>query len=664
MLSLYTIFHLNLAYSSIEEEDRKEVIDKCYWPLLNLAKHHGVPIGLEATAFTLEEINRIDPNWVKTLAKLWAEGAVEFIGSGYCQMIAPLVPAKLNRKNLSLGHDIYQKLLGKKPDIALINEQSFSSSLIPLYKDAGFKALVIDWADAASHHPEWDANLGQQPQQALCPDGSVIDIIWSDATSFQKVQRYNHGEVSKADCIEFLENIPEGDNASLCLYGSDAETFNYRPGRYKSEVDLAETDEWQRFADLFDEIKNHADLTVCLPSQVLDSTKSSNKNALEITTSDSTISVKKQRKYNIARWAVTGRSDITINTTCQKIYEQIEHNGSAEQWKNLCFLWSSDFRTHIGDVRWQKLITDLAKNLQPSEKAKPTKHELLDHVKLPSGFNYWLKNNFIILQTPSSALRLNTYRGISIDRFSPNPQDAVNWMENQHQDFWLGTLTHCFYKDVQWGADYYSGHLTLDLPGKHKVTDLQKCTTELRFDLDNNNFIIHADINTSHGNIGKTITLNGNGAKLSVKYDLDDDLFRVGSLRLGNFTINPQMFDRNSLYFSTHNGGESIENHSLSDAQANHGKIISTLISSSFGLGMTEGEMNIGDDEKQVKISFNRSASCFLGMINCQDVKDTYFCRASLSMIEMDDTSRPFDKELFNLLPKPEPEISISLIKK
>ena len=33
-LHLFALFHLNLAFSSIEEEQRSDVIKRCYWPLL------------------------------------------------------------------------------------------------------------------------------------------------------------------------------------------------------------------------------------------------------------------------------------------------------------------------------------------------------------------------------------------------------------------------------------------------------------------------------------------------------------------------------------------------------------------------------------------------------------------------------------------------------
>jgi hypothetical protein len=79
-LHAFALFHLNLAFSSIEEEQRATVVRDCYRPLLALAKHH--PIGIEATAYTLEAIHTCDPAWLEELAALIKERRVEFIGSG------------------------------------------------------------------------------------------------------------------------------------------------------------------------------------------------------------------------------------------------------------------------------------------------------------------------------------------------------------------------------------------------------------------------------------------------------------------------------------------------------------------------------------------------------------------------------------------------------
>ena len=59
-LRVFAFFHLNLAFSSIEEERRAEVIARCYWPLLRLSENHP-HIGIEVSGYTLEEIARLDP---------------------------------------------------------------------------------------------------------------------------------------------------------------------------------------------------------------------------------------------------------------------------------------------------------------------------------------------------------------------------------------------------------------------------------------------------------------------------------------------------------------------------------------------------------------------------------------------------------------------------
>ena len=41
------------------------------------------------------------------------------IGSGYSQIIGPIVPAKVNDYNIKLGNKVYKKLLGVEPEIAL-----------------------------------------------------------------------------------------------------------------------------------------------------------------------------------------------------------------------------------------------------------------------------------------------------------------------------------------------------------------------------------------------------------------------------------------------------------------------------------------------------------------------------------------------------------------
>ena len=54
------------------------------------------------------------------------------------------------------------------------------------------------------------------------------------------------------------------------------------------------------------------------------------------------VPVKKQRKYNLARWAVTGRDNTAINAACQRIYQGMLRDEAHADWKELCYLWASD----------------------------------------------------------------------------------------------------------------------------------------------------------------------------------------------------------------------------------------------------------------------------------------------------------------------------------
>jgi hypothetical protein len=46
--------------------------------------------------------------------------------------------------NLRLGMEAYERLLGLRPEVALINEQAYSAGLVSLYREAGYRAVAPD----------------------------------------------------------------------------------------------------------------------------------------------------------------------------------------------------------------------------------------------------------------------------------------------------------------------------------------------------------------------------------------------------------------------------------------------------------------------------------------------------------------------------------------
>ena len=245
MLSVFALFHLNLAFSSIEEEQRAAVVRNCYDPLLDMAERHG-PIGIEATAYTLQAIEKCDPSWIVRLHRLIEAGKAELIGSGYAQVIGPLVPADVVAANLRLGNQAYQRLLGRKPAIALVNEQAYSGGLVGQYLDAGYEALLVDWDNVANFHQHWKPEYRYAPQCALGADGRSIPILWTNTVAFQKLQRLAHDDITLRDYVTFVAGQRGTGTRTLCLYASDAEIFGFRPGRYRTEEANQGRTEWRR----------------------------------------------------------------------------------------------------------------------------------------------------------------------------------------------------------------------------------------------------------------------------------------------------------------------------------------------------------------------------------------------------------------------------------
>ena len=242
MLNVFALFHLNLAFSSIEEEQRCEVVTKCYGPLLDLAERHG-PIAIEATAYTCKP-SPLRCRLAGAAGDLMA-GKVEFIGSGYSQMIGPLVPAEMVAANLRLGNAAYEKLLGLRPRMALVNEQAWSGGLVGQYLDAGYEALLMDWDNVANFHPDWDAGHALCAAARAGRDGRDIAILWTNTVAFQKLQRLAHDDISLADYLDLWRPARRG-RSHLCLYSSDAEIFGFRPGRYRTEETNQGGTEWAR----------------------------------------------------------------------------------------------------------------------------------------------------------------------------------------------------------------------------------------------------------------------------------------------------------------------------------------------------------------------------------------------------------------------------------
>ena len=620
-LNLFAMFHLNLAFSSIEEYERSSVIERCYWPLLAMAAAHG-PLAIEATGYTLEEIEARDPKWLARLRDLIAGGKVEFVGSGYAQLIGPLVPAQVVAANLRIGHGVYQRLLKMKPTLALVNEQAYSAGLVGHYLDAGYRALLMDWDNPSAHHPEWAAEARYLPQTALGADGRSIDLLWTNTVAFQKLQRYAHGDIELDDYLDFIGAHRSAELRALCIYASDAEIFDFRPGRYRTEEALSGESEWQRVAGAFAQLSGMQGMRLTTPSSALEHTKPSSVKRVRLETAACPVPVKKQRKYNLTRWAVTGRDDIAINAACQRIYSAIATAKPKDPvWKELCHMWASDFRTHITETRWKEYCAKLnamEQRLSVGPSSAPTPIEGVP-----------VTDRYVSVATDALSARLDRRRGL-----------ALKWLAFGNETPCIGSLPHGHFDDIALQADWYTGDCVLEQPGEPKITDLEWAETEIARDALGNT-VVQGRIATPLGPIDKRLCFHSEAPRLDFDLTFNWNTWPKGSLRLGHVTLLPDAFDPRHLMLMTHNGGLDAERFALQGETVEHGAPVSFLVSASCGLGLTEGWAELSDGTRGVRVEVDRETAPLLGLLTHREVKGRLFCQLMLSMLELDDTSRP-----------------------
>jgi hypothetical protein len=640
-VQLYSVFHLNSSFSSIEEAGLPAVVERCYWPLLHLVEQ-GYPLGIEATGLTLRKIFEIDPDWVATLRRLLHEGACEFVGSGYVQLIGPLVPVQVNRKNLELGQQTYDELLGVRPKLALLNEMAYSSSLVSLYLDAGYDAILMDWSNPYSlNQKDWNLEWMHYPQRAIDEHGNSIPLVWLDTISFQKFQRYVYGELDAHDIIDLAEGAGAQHTVAYPLYGSDAEIFDHRPGRFLAEPDMGVESEWARIEHLLDVMKNHGKFRFIQPHQVLDLLAAPGANhALSLGNAIEPIPVKKQRKYNILRWSASGRDDVLANTACWRVYERMIKNAetSDARWRELCRLWSSDFRTHITEKRWIDFQEDLRRAGAFDDKTSVFDEAQCDkrHSKPQTACVLDIKvgHRMTTAVTPWGRVMLRNLRGLAIEGI---------WRNESDQSF-CRTLPQGYFCDINWGADFYSGHLVIQPVGEPQETDLTTVKPTVFYAPDHSYADLEVDMRLRHGPVFKRVRIFAHLPKVEVSYRIPW-LDRIqGPIRFGNVTLNPAGFERKSLYYAVHNGGANWEHYPLGQYDVDHTRSHSFATSSSSGVGMTEGQIIIGDRCRSLLIDCPRSIAALPAMVTCNTVPvrkgPSFFCRVALPYREVDDTLR------------------------
>ncbi|MFH1624076.1 MAG: glycoside hydrolase family 57, partial [Pseudomonadota bacterium] len=377
------------------------------------------------------------------------------------------------------------------------------------------------------------------------------------------------------------------------------------------------------------------------PSEALDGLENSTGGqVLRLESSEQPIPVKKQGKYNINRWALTGRDDLGINTKCYKIYDAFrkakENKPEKEDWRELCFLWSSDFRTHITEKRWTSYLTRLDRFCEKwqCEEGNGLVKAGGKVIKPPYSaktFKVQDDTRHLTIETESVQCVLNKMKGLVMSALR---------FKNIFPAPLIGTLPHGYYEDISLGADFYSGHTIIEMPGEHKITDLQVCEPEVTL-RGTRLLSIRTELDTEGVTFKKEYDFDLFGDTVAIKLDIEIPNRTFATIHPLNITFIPTSFQQGSLFYATHNGGQVPERFDMGSFEINHAQSLSILVSAQQGLGATEGLVIIGDEQRQLMLYHEQGKSAMIPTIHFLPMNGgKYFLRLQYSAQEMDETFR------------------------
>ena len=641
----YLVFHLNLAFSSIEPHRRSAVLEKCYWPLLKIPDELGIPIGIELTGWTLQQIKSLDQKWIEKLKDLMGSQKVEIIGSGYTQMIGPLVPESVNQWNHKLGLESYKEILDVRPEIVLVNEMAFSKSMLDVYSDNAYKGFIMDIHNINLARADADP-IGHDHSIYGLGNRTELPVIWADTILFQKFQQYIHGDISKDNYVLYLQKkINEGFDP-LPIYSNDIEIFDFRPGRFSQERDIFGDGEWTRMYDLLSTLSKQG-IQWIFPSGVLSAT--SKKKIIDFTSSSYPIPVKKQPKYNIARWAVTGRDDYWLNTICFRIEKYLRLNDINDQseWAQLCEFWSSDYRTHITESRWSELKESLENFLDQrgidkelgTESNSNELRSLTDDYKEASrkhNVNINKNENFLEISNLHQSIILNLRRGCAVKSLLFGRMDSSAY---------IGTIDQGYFESIELGADFYTGGIVFDSPRSGKrFADLQPVEPNIDIESDGT-VILTCNFSFDIGDLTKKIRFFNSKDGIEFSYSFKKSSDYIGTTRIGGATFLPE-FTKDSVVIFCKNGGDDYEQF-IPDQTFDHSRSSSTMVSSSRGFGATDGRIIFQTDMCKLCFEWDQSEGAVLPMMQNIISEPGKLMRLFFSLREIDETTKQSSDSIY-----------------
>lgn len=136
--------HANIQYSQLDPKRRAWVCENCYRPLFEMVRDGEYKVAFEASGRTLEVMAEEAPEVLALLKSLVQQGKIEAVASPFIHVMLANVPPEIGLDTLKHGLDAWEKYTGVRPETGWNPECGWAAYLPEIYKEAGYKNLVMD----------------------------------------------------------------------------------------------------------------------------------------------------------------------------------------------------------------------------------------------------------------------------------------------------------------------------------------------------------------------------------------------------------------------------------------------------------------------------------------------------------------------------------------
>lgn len=136
--------HANIQYSQLKPSARGWVIRESYDKLFDLVSAGGYRIAFEASGQTLDVMAEECPDTLDKLKSLVNTGNIEPVASPHIHIMLTNIKPEIGLDSLKHGLDTWEKRVGVRPETGWNPECGWASFIPEIFKEAGFKTLVMD----------------------------------------------------------------------------------------------------------------------------------------------------------------------------------------------------------------------------------------------------------------------------------------------------------------------------------------------------------------------------------------------------------------------------------------------------------------------------------------------------------------------------------------